>query len=289
MERKCWYRQPDSCQKKRVQGCDDEYYYCSQDSENYHKLCDRVWNIEDKDLLLMTTEELERLEDDASVCVYMRKRSEALCIHPGCRDKGHSGAIKKIQNKIRIIKHAKYKKSIDSLFRKWLENPEDESIYDEYLTQEKISMKFPPIKNIPWENFFIEIAKENNIKYKVEHWGPEDLVFPNQWAVVAFLENGEEYASFSEVKEDAFMELCSDLVNVFCDDKKYRKTFWESFRPTGWTDYKTGETVGALKKQSENTGTEKTETPKPLKKSKKNTQKPYQKGKKGPPKNVARQ
>lgn len=249
MSEKCWYRDhaEKGCKVTKRPGCENEYYYCSKDAENYHKLCDRVWNITDKELSEMSVRELEKLEEDATVCVYMRQRSQALCIHPKCRDQGHAGAIKKVQNKIRKIKHAAYKRDVEELYQKWLANPEDESIYDAHLKRKPSTLKFPPIKNQSWEEYLKAIAINNELKYVVNRWKESDPVFPNQWGVVIFLENGEEYVSFNEDKELAFQELSSDLVNVFCADPGYRKAFWKKFKPEGWYDYKTNTRVEGVK------------------------------------------
>lgn len=241
---KCWYRAPNKCAPTKNPGCEDEYYYCSKDSDNYHKLCDRVWNITDDQLMMMSVPELEKLEEDASVCVYLRQRSQTICIHPKCRDSGHEGAIKKVQNKIRRIKRAKYQKEVvEPLFQKWLANPEDETIYDEYISKSDKTLEFPKIENVTWEIFLRKICDLNHLNLSINKWPSDDPIFPNQWGVIVLLPTGEEYTTFSENKEESCQEMCSDLVNVFCSNKTYRRTFWQTFKPPGWYDYKTGETV----------------------------------------------
>lgn len=244
----CWYIDKDKhgCFKpKPTKECSVNQKYCEQDSKQYHKICDRLWDLKESDMEKLSIEELERLEEDADVCIYMRKRSNEMCINPACRNAGHLGAIKKIQNKLRILKHQRYKREIDKLYEKWLENPLDESIYDgvDLKKFEDPKLIFPEIQNISWKKFLGEFVYLNDITFRENYWEKTDPIFPDQWTISVVLPNGEEFISVGKTIEEACQEIMSDLVNVFVTDKKYRKYFWESFKPVGWYDYKTKETV----------------------------------------------
>lgn len=70
--------------------------YCNRDVEMYHKICDRVWNV---DCSKLNKKEILRILEDIEVCRYMRGKHTNLCISPECRDKGHTtGVIRKLAN-----------------------------------------------------------------------------------------------------------------------------------------------------------------------------------------------
>ena len=250
----CWYiaKNPDNtCSKaKPTPNCKVKMEYCAQDSNQYHKLCDRVWTLSESDLERMSIDEIERLIDDADVCIYMRKRTQDTCIDPKCRDAGHVGALKKVQNKLRILKHEKYARVVEARYQRWLLNPEDDSVWAGTAggdLPEPIKLRFPPVQDITWKAFLLQTKDLNDMKVKVHQWPISDPLFPNKWSAGAILSSGEEYISIGNTEEEAVQELMSDLVNVFATDSTYRKNFWQSFRPIGWYDYKTDTKVGVTK------------------------------------------
>ena len=254
----CWYiskNAKNTCTKiSPSDGCKVKIDYCAQDSKQYHKLCDRIWDLQEADLEKMSIQEIDRLIDDADVCIYMRKRAQETCIDPNCRDAGHIGAMKRIQNKLRILKHEKHARVIEERYQRWFLNPEDESIWDDEksdLPTELTKLRFPPIQDVTWQEFLIETGELNDMKIKIHQWPASDPLFPRKWSAGAIFTSGEEYISTGNTEEEACQELMSDLVNVFATDPVYRKNYWKSFKPIGWYDYKTNTRVkGVFEKAS---------------------------------------
>lgn len=69
-------------------------YECSRDARMYHLVCDRVWNVDCKN---MTKKQLENSIKDIELCKYLRKRHSDICFE-GKIDPGHLGAMKKMDN-----------------------------------------------------------------------------------------------------------------------------------------------------------------------------------------------
>ncbi len=213
---KCWYKKPGKqgrCESDNTRKCESKVYYCSKESKGYHTLCDRIWNVTDESLRNKTIEDLESLEEDATVCIFMRERHTDICIHPECRDSGHLGTIKRIRDKIRIIKHSKYSKESSALLDQYLAGRVDISEFVALGEKYRIPLIFPTHKNI--KDYFKEFVRSNRLKFSLKQWELTDSIFPGYWVVSVTLPSGEEYVAFGKTDVDALENLLADMKRIF--------------------------------------------------------------------------
>lgn len=224
--------------RKSSDGCFSNIKYCKQDSQNYHKLCDRYWNLSDADITKMSEEKVKYAIEDLDVCLYMRQRHMDTCVHPECRDREHEGAIIKLKTKLEKIKAQKYNARLNEateklLKKKTLSDSEIDKIIQRSLDRDvEEKMEYTKSFNLPALPLYAKASMN-------------EMDFINETAlrtgtIISFLEpigviedhmislkmkTGEEFIGMGLTQLDAARELSYILINKF--GNPYYKSLFE--------------------------------------------------------------